>query len=844
MTAYTVEFGQVTDDRYGGKAAGLAELSRLGLDVPPGFVIADAGAAFVVGPVPASTDPDPGTHTDPAAVAGWFHRMAAAGATPVAVRSSAVGEDGADQSFAGQYDTVLGVDSVEELAAAVRTCVASAVSGRASAYRGANTDSGRGVTAGADEAYAAPPMHLVVQQMVDARAAGVVFTADPATARRDLMVIDAVAGLGESLVDGTASPDHLVLDAEGAVVVRETGERPVLLGADIEAIRSGALIAERHWGRPMDLEWAIDRSGRLWWLQARPVTTLPADLGAMDSTLAGAAHVYTRCNIGEMMPGAFCPLTASVSGYAIDHAMQMIQVVARAQPSYEQPWLQVGYFSGHMFLNLTEGTALSSGLLGNSLEQFSTSICGRVVDELVPKPPQPLLRRLSNTVRLSTFALTAGPAVRRLGDEIGRWQIPDADDALQVWRQLEDGMRLYCEVTLTHVRSSSRAAVAANVLESVLIRRAVAAGGDEDDGRAEASRLMAGAADVESALMLAELESVVRTLAADRAAAERFRSAGPGPAVESLLASTEASGIALRRFLDRHGHRGYRELCMRDASWADDAEGLGAIMQVMVRSTLERGGGTMPAAAPPEPESGVIRLLARLTRGGARGREETKSKMALMAHALKRGYRHLGEVLAADGRLPDADLVFFFDRPELARLVGAAGPVTGGLGGDRVEALRELDALDALVSRAASRRDALSYQEALEFPDVSVGRPVPLIARPPRETAGALIVGRPASRGTVEGVVRVARSIAEARELRRGEVLVAPVTDVGWTPYFTVIAALVTDIGSSVSHGAVVAREYGLPCVVNTLDATRSLRTGDRVRVDGDRGVVTRLEAL
>ncbi|NED61980.1 pyruvate, water dikinase, partial [Streptomyces sp. SID10244] len=101
-----------------------------------------------------------------------------------------------------------------------------------------------------------------------------------------------------------------------------------------------------------------------------PITTLPADLNEMDSPLAGADHVYTRCNIGEMMPGAFCPLTASVSGYAIDYAMQAIQVVARAQESYEKPWLQVGYFYGHMFLNLTEGTALSSGILGNSLEQF------------------------------------------------------------------------------------------------------------------------------------------------------------------------------------------------------------------------------------------------------------------------------------------------------------------------------------------------------------------------------------------------------------------------------------------------------------------------------------------
>ena len=818
----TVEFEQVTDDSYGGKAAGLAELIRLGLDVPPGFVIADAGADLVV------VDTQSHTAVPAHSAARWYQRMADAGATPVAVRSSAAGEDGAQQSFAGQYDTVLGVDSAEALAEAVRTCVSSAGSRRATAYR----ETAPGSSAA---------MHLVVQQMVDARAAGVVFTADPTTARRDLMVIDAVAGLGEALVDGSASPDHLVIDAAGEVATREVGERPVLLADEIEAIRSGALLASRHWGRPMDLEWAIDRAGRLWWLQARPITTLPADLGAMDSTLAGDDHVYTRCNIGEMMPGAFCPLTASVSGYAIDHAMQMVQVVARAQPSYERPWLQVGYFSGHMFLNLTEGTALSSGMLGNSLEQFSTSICGRVIDELVPKPPQPFLRRLGNTVRLSTFALTAGPAVRRLGERIGRFEIPTDRDPLRVWKQLEDGMRMYCEVTLTHVRSSSRAAVAANVLESVLMRQAVAAGGTEEDGRSEASRLMAGAADVESAIMLAELESVVRALCSDPAAAERFGVAEPGAAVEGVLASADAWGVALRRFLVRHGHRGYRELCVRDASWAEDHEGLGSIMQVMVRSTLERGGRASASATAPEPESRAVRQLARWARAGARGREETKSKMALMAHALKLGYRHLGEVLAESGRLPDADLVFFFDRPELARIVGAPGPVTGGLGnhgsgGNQSASPREL------IEQALARREALAFQDALEFPDVSVGRPVPLIARPPREAADGDIVGRPASRGTVEGVVRVARSIVDARDVQPGEILVAPVTDVGWTPYFTVIGALVTDIGSSVSHGAVVAREYGLPCVVNTIDATRTLRTGDRVRVDGDRGVVTRIE--
>ena len=336
-------------------------------------------------------------------------------------------------------------------------------------------------------------------------------------------------------------------------------------------------------------------------------------------------------------------------------------------------------------------------------------------------------------------------------------------------------------------------------------------------------RVMAGAADVESAVMLEELDAVVRTVAADNAVAGVFLAAAPEVAVTTLRAADSPSGAALRRFLNRHGHRGYRELCMRDPSWADDPNGLGTMMQAMLQAALDPADRGPVSRESPAPASSSVRLLARLAQGGARGREHTKSKMALMAHALKRGYRHLGELLAGAGRLPDADLVFFFDRTELTRVVDS-------------------DDLTDLVERALQRREALAYQDALEFEDVSVGRPTPRVLRRPCAAADGEIVGRPASRGVVEGPVRVAKSIHEARAVQRGEILVAPVTDVGWTPYFTVIAALVTDIGSSVSHGAVVAREYGLPCVVNTLVGTQVLQTGDRVRVDGDHGVVTRLE--
>lgn len=783
-----VELDTIVDGRYGGKALGLAELAAAGFDVPAAFVIANASVEGL-----------------PDGLRERYERLAAG--RPVAVRSSAAGEDGDESSFAGQYESVLDVVGYDAFLAAVRHCVDSTTSERATAYQA--------------EAGVTGAMHLVVQEMVPARAAGVVFTADPTSARRDLAVVDAVAGIGEALVDGSTASDHYEVGLSGTIVDRQVPGEPVLSEAQVAEIASGARRAAALWGRPLDLEWAIDATGKLRWLQARPITTLPGDLGAMDSVVAGPDHVYTRCNVGEMMPGAFCPLTASVSGQAIEYAMQMVQVAGGVQKAYQPDrWLQMGYFSGHLFLNMTEGTALSSGILGNSLEQYSLSIAGRVVDELVPKPPKRFSRRLVNTARLSTFALTAGPAIKRLDKKLATFEVPSALTPAALLAELDAAVELYNEATLTHVRSSARSAVAANVLEDTVVKEAVKAGRTEDDGRAEASALMAGATNVESAVMLEQLDAVVGLLAGDPATAATFLEFSPAEAVIWLIGARGPISRDFNDFLSAHGHRGYRELCLRDPSWGDDPEGLGTIMQSMLRARSLSGDAVRPEQRDLDADlPRALRTMARLARAGARGREATKSRMVLVAHRLGRGYRLLGEQLAEAGRLPDADLVFFFDRSELPRVVGNQD-------------------ISDLVAAAESRRAALPFQARLEFPDVSVGKPAPFKRQPPPTTDG-VIIGRPASSGVVEGIVRVARTIAEAQDLQPGEVLVAPVTDVGWTPYFTLIGALVTDIGSSVSHGAVVAREYGLPCVVNTQGATLVLKTGDRVRVDGDRGVVT-----
>ena len=216
-----------------------------------------------------------------------------------------------------------------------------------------------------------------------------------------------------------------------------------------------------------------------------------------------------------------------------------------------------------------------------------------------------------------------------------------------------------------------------------------------------------------------------------------------------------------------------------------------------------------------------LRWLLPRAHNAVRRREQTKSQLALLSNSFKRAFRHLGELLAAEGKLPDADLVNFFTFVELPDFVQS--PTA------------------ARVDTARQRREALAYQERLSFPDISVGLPRPLEPQV-IEVGDGILQGRPACRGVVEGRARVAHTLDQAAALQPGEILVTPITDIGWTPYFSLIGGLVTDLGSAVSHGAVIAREYGLPCVVNARQATGFLKTGDTIRLDGNNGTVTLIE--
>lgn len=795
--ARIVRLGNPAPEPMGGKAEGLNRLIGHGFRVPAGFVILDASP----GALPESLE------------AEWK----ALGEGPVAVRSSALDEDGEAASFAGQFATFLDVADFSGLQEAVEGCLASAAGEGAMAYRESR----------AEEDSEVSPMCVLVQKMVDARAAGVCFTADPVTSRRDLLILDSVRGLGEKLVSGEVTADHDVFERSTRRWRNREQEEsvPVLAPDERDRIKADALKAETDFEQPLDMEWAIDESGELFWLQARPVTTLAADPRELDTPLPQPDDVWTRCNVGEMMPGAVSPLTFSTCARGIEMGWQDNAIAIGVQATRDPRQSYVVMFLGHLFINLSEGARFSAQVTGASADQQSLAICGRIVPEVSNPEPASWRIRLPRIARQLRQLLAVKRNIRRL-EALADGPAIERRGALPTWEAIDAGLEELYEAYALHLQVSAVAGAMAPIL------LAITAGQKEEpslEDHARVAELLAGAEDVESADVVAGLERLSELIVADPSMVKRFMEADPQELVSWLEhPASKSVGEAYKAYLTKHGHRSVRELDVRQPEWAEDPL---PVIRALRHQVGLRAGPTprrpvaASAARPQDVAGRGERILGWLTpwaHRAVRNRERAKSLLVATTVRFKRAYRALARSLVEEGRLPDEDAVFFLLHEELGLLC------------------RGEEAGKNLAATAEARREALAYHETLDFADVGQGIPEAEEGetRAVDLNEGDRIVGKPVSRGCVEGRARVVHSLEEAQFIEPGEILVARITDVGWTPFFGVISGLVTDLGSAVSHGAVVAREYGLPAVLNTRSGTQQLSTGDQIRVDGDRGWV------
>lgn len=285
---------QATERNSGGKARGLQKLMNLGLNVPKGFVIV----------LPREETLNAET---------LKQHLRGLGSGLKVVRSSAVSEDGEHASFAGQYESFLGLNTQDEIMDAIKKCIKSAGSQRVSEYSKNRSDSL------IEEGFLTS---VIIQNMIDASISGALFTANPVSGRRDKILINAVRGLGESLMAGHEDATQYEVFKSGKNIADLVREKPLLNDRQIHFLLETALAAEESLGYPLDMEWTIDQQGTIFWLQARPVTALPViHFNQLDTKPESRNQIWTLGNVGEMLPGAITPLTYSVSAYAIEEGM-------------------------------------------------------------------------------------------------------------------------------------------------------------------------------------------------------------------------------------------------------------------------------------------------------------------------------------------------------------------------------------------------------------------------------------------------------------------------------------------------------------------------------------------
>ncbi|WP_435156770.1 PEP/pyruvate-binding domain-containing protein [Haladaptatus sp. DFWS20] len=890
----------------GGKGANLAVMARAGLPVPRGFVattavyrnLADSSQIReTIGKLDAidSDDTDAlaplaaqlrsliesrefGASIE-AAVADAVSSFESAGS--FAVRSSATAEDLPSASFAGQHETFLGVAS-EDILDRVRDCMASLFTDRAVAYRARN-----GI------AHADAEMAVVVQPMVDAAAAGVLFTADPVTGNRHVSSVDASFGLGESIVAGEVTPDHALVDERTDEVLEYTvgtktvavelhrgstgnggtravepektrtaekdGTRRVELPPDRresrvltdDQLRTLVGLGERAeslLGAPQDIEWAL-ADGQFVLLQSRPITSLfPCPSPApVDDRL----HVYVSMGHMQAMPEAMPPLVRDVWRTYTGNALS----TAGLDVSLGNPTVEAG---GRVYIDVTlflRDTDTQSWLIERIAAVNKPISAG--LEDIVSRQPDEFESRGVTIGALPGYVVTAwrlarliGPAVPRIGRNVlgalaGRGTIPD-----ESWASISElflGGVTAGPTTEARARAVFEAIDIGRILREVYPRisplflafaldgwlkrkfpdhpedvNAIGRGFERD----VVTRINLGLGDLAN---VAREHPPVATAIRDGASL-------------AALKDVEGGGRflkALETFLDEFGHRGTGEIDLSRPRWREDPSMLLAVVRANLADEasgdhrerirrLEDEAELAAARLEGRADHGLlgplrrryVRWLIRTYRDTIYLREYPKQEAARAFTAWRTALLDAGEALVAAGHLDQQGDVWYLHRDEL------------------------FDALDGAhvdVDIAARRREHARHIE-FDAPPVLTSEGEAIRSHTEREMVpeGAL-VGTGVSSGVVEGVARVIRDPSTAT-VESGEILVAPSTDPGWTPLFLNAAGLVSEVGGAVSHGALVAREYGLPAVVSVPEATKRIRTGQRIRIDGISGTIEVLD--
>ncbi|MFN8098749.1 MAG: PEP/pyruvate-binding domain-containing protein [Dermatophilaceae bacterium] len=772
---------------------------------------------------------------------------------PLAVRSSATAEDLPDLSFAGQQDTFLDVVGLEAALVAIVECWSSLWTERAIGYRdraGVRHD---------DVAIA-----VVVQEMVDAEVSGVLFTADPMTGHRGHTVIDAVRGLGEALVAGEATPDNVVVDSATGDVLsqRVIGPQPVLTAdaiADLVAI--GRRVAAAY-GTPQDIEW-VRRDGLLSLVQSRPVTSL-YPLPEPDPSVVDAG-VRTLWLSYSAFEGHLAPLTPF--GQDVSHLLHAgaWRLFGRSVDYRANPF--VAFAGGRLwvridqFLRRDAGRRIVPKVLASADPVMSSIVTPLLQEEAFAVVPQPGSSAARARVRaVGRLARFARPHVARIPGTLRAPDAARADLDLAADSMLAELIRALGEAALKPT-PAGRLTARLGVLEAfgdsaiptivppfarvmlpvaLLTRRLqhVARRTGLPDADALALGVLRSLPGNVTTEMDLALWSVARAIRDDAPARARFAEGSPADLASDCLAGRlpRPAQEAVDAFLAAYGMRGEHEMDLGAPNWAADPEGVMATLSSYVSLPDSAAPDAAYARGAIEAQAAIdtlatargrlrgreVRFLASRLRTLSGGRDTPTFALVRALGMLRNALCDSGADLVASGAIDSPDDVFFLYADDLASVFDAAFDTAP---------------LRAVIAERRAEHERESRRTRVPLVLVGDGR---TFFEGTTDATGEL-AGTGVSPGVVEGPVRVVDD-PRTSGLRPGEILVCRATNPAWTPLFLSAGGVVTQIGGLMSHGSVVAREYGIPAVVGVNHATERLVTGQRIRLDGTSGSITVLE--
>ncbi len=773
---------------------------------------------------------------------------------PVVVRSSAVGEDSARASFAGQLDSFLHVRTITELENALLDCWASCWSERAIAYRAA-----RGLEVSS--------MGVVVQTQVDALASGVLFTR---TAEGTILV-EHTSGLGDALVSGAINPGRFVLRRDGnGFRMLSAGEQPVKKIESVLFSRSRlaelgcmAIKLEEGLGGPQDVEWVIDRSGLLFIVQSRPITALPA-IGAARPV--GPPVRWSDANVNENFPEPISPFLYSIASAGYAHYFRNLARafgLSKSRIAKMDDALRhiIGVHGARMYYNLTNiHTVLRTAPFGDALVAAFNSFVG--AGGSFGTRTRTRTNRLFEFFELTVMAVKIAWLYLFLGRRVASFERIIDDFALRTEAQRLAALSLR-ELRLLlkelmdirrHRWTNASLADAASMVCYAMLRRLVEQANEGKPSGAH-NTLLKAIPELVSGEPVQQLWELSRAVRADVTLHTLFEGDADF-AVKQIAVDPELAGFRVRfdDYLERWGFRCSAELMLTSPSFQEQpallvetirayarrdcdspAEALSrqlAEREQETRSLLRKLRGRAITRA------AVLRIVLRWTHAAIAYRERARLKQALLYSRCRRLALALGEQLVAHGHLAVREDIFWLTVTEVDELAAGSAMFP-----------HDVQDLAALRKRAHERLAATNPSSDFTVPE---GEYLPLdgnlhtrdVTTPRDVTGSQTLTGVGACGGRVAGRAVVLRDASEAGRLAAEDILVTRQTDPGWASVFFLIKGLVIERGGMLSHGAIVAREFGIPCVVGVQHATRELLHAGQIEVDGDRGEVHVLDKI